>query len=198
MLFILNSFSYNITYYMKNRMFISYIIFIGLLLISRPDSYTLFLIGVFITILGLSIRMISSGTILKNKKLATNGIYSVVRNPLYLGTFTSIFGILIQLSSLSKNKILNTLSVWIISLIGFGFIYHRTIKNEEEYLKKVYADDFIKYMKETPSIIPAISRLSEVIKKEYYSKEAFKKNKEYRGIVGFLILEIIILLKIRY
>ncbi|MBP7796769.1 MAG: hypothetical protein KA059_08360 [Elusimicrobiales bacterium] len=53
-------------------------------------------------------------------------------------------------------------------------------------------------MKETPSIIPAISRLSEVIKKEYYSKEAFKKNKEYRGIVGFLILEIIILLKIRY
>ncbi|NLH39336.1 MAG: isoprenylcysteine carboxylmethyltransferase family protein [Elusimicrobia bacterium] len=183
---------------MKNRMFISYIIFIGLLLISRPDSYTLFFIGVFFTILGLSIRMISSGTILKNKKLATNGIYSVVRNPLYLGTFTSIFGILIQLSSLSEDKILNTLSVWIISLIGFGFIYYRTIKNEEEYLKKVYADDFIKYMKETPSIIPAISRLSEVIKKEYYSKEAFKKNKEYRGIVGFLILEIIILLKIRY
>jgi protein-S-isoprenylcysteine O-methyltransferase Ste14 len=119
--------------------------------------------------------MISSGTILKNKKLATNGIYSVLRNPLYLGTFTSIFGILIQLSSLSEDKILNTLSVWIISLIGFGFIYYRTIKNEEEYLKKVYADDFIKYMKETPSIIPAISRLSEVIKKEYIQKKPSKK-----------------------
>jgi hypothetical protein len=121
-----------------------------------------------------------------------------VRNPLYLGTFTSIFGILLQLTSLNQMSIFNTITIWVISILAFGFVYYRTIKSEEEYLIKAYSDDFVKYMNETPSIIPAVSKLGEVFKKEYYSKEAFKKNKEYRGITGFLILEVIIVLKIKY
>jgi hypothetical protein len=59
---------------MKKRMLISYTIFIVLLVISKPDSYTLFFTGMIFVIAGLAIRLVSSGTILKNKKLATEGI----------------------------------------------------------------------------------------------------------------------------
>jgi protein-S-isoprenylcysteine O-methyltransferase Ste14 len=50
-----------------------------------------------IVVLGLAVRLWASGFIVKNKELATNGPYALVRHPLYVG---SIF-ILIAFSAAS-------------------------------------------------------------------------------------------------
>ena len=44
-----------------------------------------FAIGCTIALIGMLIRLYASGFIVKNKQLATNGPYSLVRHPLYTG-----------------------------------------------------------------------------------------------------------------
>lgn len=180
---------------MKKRIAISNVIILIILILSKPSSMTLFFIGLFFVIIGQIIRLLSSATIVKSKTLTTKGIYSLCRNPLYLGTLTIMFGILIQLSS---NAVLNTLIMWLIAIPSFVWIYSKTIKAEEIFLSSTYGKDFENYLASTPSIAPKFSALPEIFKKENYDMTAFKKNKEYRGIAGTMAIEIIVLLKIYY
>lgn len=179
---------------MKNRILISNIIVLFLLIFSKPDSFLLFYIGLFFVILGEIIRLIASACIRKNNILTVNGIYSMTRNPLYLGTFIIAFGILIQIFSLSH--ILLSILLWLFVIFSFSIIYYKTIKSEEEFLLSKFGNDYLRYLREVPSILPDLKKIKEVFKKENYSKQAFLKNKEYRGLFGVLIVETIIFIKL--
>lgn len=180
---------------MKNRIALSNVLILLILLIARPRSPFLFAAGLFFVILGQIIRLISSATIIKSKTLTTKGIYSVCRNPLYLGTLTITFGIMIQLSS---SAVWNTAAVWLIALSAFPFIYSKTIKAEETFLLSVYGSEFEKYLASVPSLTPKISAIGEIFKRENYDSNAFARNKEYRGLAGTFLIELIILLKLYY
>ena len=52
--------------------------------IAQPVPWALYLTTV-IVVIGVVIRMWASGFIMKNKELATNGPYALVRHPLYVG-----------------------------------------------------------------------------------------------------------------
>ncbi|MEW5951716.1 MAG: methyltransferase [Elusimicrobiota bacterium] len=180
---------------MKKRILISNIITLIVLIIAKPDSLLFFYIGLFFVFLGQTIRFLASATIVKSSTLTVKGIYSVCRNPLYLGTLTIIFGMGIQLSS---SDIKNFILLWVILLSAFPYIYYKTIKAEEDFLLSVYKKDFESYKCSVPSLIPKISSIKEIFKKENYDISAFKKNKEYRGFFGALIAEAVILAKIIY
>ncbi len=180
---------------MKKRIAISNIIILIILIISKPSSITFFFIGLFFVTIGQIIRLLSSATIVKSKTLTTKGIYSLCRNPLYLGTLTITFGILIQLSS---NAILNTFIIWLIAIPSFAWIYSQTIKAEESFLLSIYGKDFQNYLASTPSLMPKLSAWPEIFVKGNYDITVFKKNKEYRGIAGSMAIEVIVLLKIYY
>jgi len=181
---------------MKKRIFFSNIIIILILIISKPDNVILFYSGLPFILLGELIRIISSATIRKNKELAKNGIYSATRNPLYFGTFLIMLGILIQLSSI--NYKFQTIFIWIITTISFYIIYSKTIKAEENFLFSRFGNEYKSYYENTPVLIPDLKKINELFKKENFSKESFKKNKEYRGITGILFIEMIIILKLWY
>jgi protein-S-isoprenylcysteine O-methyltransferase Ste14 len=184
---------------MKNRILISNILVLLILILSKPDSLLFFYIGLPFIMLGQAIRFISSGTLTKSKMLTTNGIYAIVRNPLYLGTLIITFGLLIQLSS--KNKISENIFMWIFISISFALIYYKTIKSEENFLKEKFGQEFEKYLSSTPALLINLkdfSKLKGLINKDNYSKELFLKNKEYRGLSALIIIEIIILFKIKY
>jgi len=178
---------------MKRRIFLLNLIFLIAIFFSKPFSYKFFLAGIPFIIVGELIRLISSSCIKKNKELVTKGPYAICRNPLYLGTFFIVFGIMIQLTS---TELIRNLSLWSFIFISFSYIYYKTIKFEEKFLSEKFGESFKDYIKNVPCLIPKISCLKEIFAVKNYSYEAFIKNKEWRGIIGIIIIEILIYLKI--
>ena len=100
------------------------------LLLARPTVATL-LIGLPFVLLGLATRAYAAGYLSKNKSLATTGPYAYTRNPLYLGS-----GLLAVGFALAGANLL----VGIPLVLMFLAIYVPTIRSEERYLRKKFAD----------------------------------------------------------
>lgn len=81
--------------------------------------------------------------------LNTTGIYSVVRNPLYLGNFIIMLG---QITLLR--------SEWcvLVYILSFWLYYERIILAEEDFLKKKFGAGYEDYARVTPAFIPSPSR----------------------------------------
>ena len=80
------------------------------------------------------------------KKLNTQGIYSITRNPLYFANYMIWLGISVYS--------LNTSFTIIISF--FFFIYYgQIIKTEENYLLKKFDNKFLKWKNKTPKFFPS-------------------------------------------
>jgi len=80
--------------------------------------------------------------------LNTTGMYSVVRNPLYLSNFIIIFGITLFIQSLWF-----ALSTCVI----FWLYYERIMFTEEEFLRKKFGEEYLRWAEKTPLIIPRFS-----------------------------------------
>ncbi|MCX5698321.1 MAG: isoprenylcysteine carboxylmethyltransferase family protein [Candidatus Omnitrophica bacterium] len=77
--------------------------------------------------------------------LNTTGMYSITRNPLYLSNFIIVLGVTLFIQ------------VWWLALLvwfGFWLYYERIIFTEEEFLRNKFKDQFMKWAKNTPIIIP--------------------------------------------
>jgi protein-S-isoprenylcysteine O-methyltransferase Ste14 len=79
------------------------------------------------------------------EKLNTAGMYSVVRNPLYVGNFIIILGIVLFVQ------------VWWLALavfLIFWIYYERIIFAEEEFLRQKFGTLFLEWAKKTPVFLP--------------------------------------------
>ncbi|MFH1397124.1 MAG: isoprenylcysteine carboxylmethyltransferase family protein [Candidatus Omnitrophota bacterium] len=112
--------------------------------------------AIVISFTGLLVRCLTAGyaprgTSGRNTKwqaaetLNTTGMYSITRNPLYLGNFIIVLGIVLFIQ------------VWWIALlilIGFFVYYERIIFAEEEFLRNKFGVQFTEWADKTPAIIP--------------------------------------------
>jgi protein-S-isoprenylcysteine O-methyltransferase Ste14 len=112
--------------------------------------------SICISFLGLGIRCLVAGyaprgTSGRNTKsqvaemLNTTGMYSIVRNPLYLGNFVIVLGLTLFLQVLWL-----ALVVW----VGFWIYYERIILTEENFLRNKFGDTFLKWAEKTPTFFP--------------------------------------------
>jgi len=180
---------------MKKRILISQIVTLLLLLAARPESWELYLDGLALMALGQAVRLAASAAIVKSQTLTTSGPYAAVRNPLYLGTLLMTAGLLAMLSAPSRPLL--TAGVWLFAVAAFGWIYHVTIKSEEEYLLSVYGEDFKRYMAAVPCLFPARG-VSGFFALGAYSREVFIRNKEWRGLTAAVALAAFAALRIKY
>ena len=98
-----------------------------------------------IAIIGLMIRLIASGYVLKNKELSTTGPYSYVRHPLYTGNLILLIGL----------AIINGL--WWSFFVGFLFAifyYPTAIEYEDRKLKSLFPDAWEEWASITPALMP--------------------------------------------
>lgn len=83
------------------------------------------------------------------ESLNTKGLYSMARNPLYLGNFLIILGLLLFSQ------------VWWFILAGiaiFWIFYERIIFTEEEFLRQKFGTAFVEWSMKTPVFIPRFWR----------------------------------------
>ena len=127
--------------------------FIGICLVilfsvaGKPEKL-LFPIGFVLVILGIATRMWASGHIKKNKVLATDGPYSYVRHPLYVGNITLGFGFALA------SSLWWSLPLFILILLLF---YPQAIHSEDKKLQRIFKEDWEQWRKETRALIPRLT-----------------------------------------
>ncbi|MCK4738729.1 MAG: DUF1295 domain-containing protein [Deltaproteobacteria bacterium] len=111
-----------------------------------------------VTILGLVIRFFTATYVPKStsgrnttgqkaESLNTTGLYSVVRNPLYLGNFFAYLGLALFIQ------------VWwfvLILIMAFYLEHERIVLTEEDFLSKKFGADYKKWALTTPAFIPKL------------------------------------------
>lgn len=154
---------------------------------SSPYEYIYSMVCLLISLFGLAIRVYTVGhtpdkTSGRNVKeqvaeeLNTTGIYSVVRNPLYLGNFFMWFGIAL----LTQN------GWFVVAFLLFYWVYYeRIIYAEEQFLSRKFGAAYDSWAASTPCFVP---RLHSGIHPTY--KFSWRKVilKEKNGFVAVLII----------
>lgn len=116
-------------------------------------------------------------------KLNTTGMYSVVRNPLYLGNFIIILGVLMSM-----------MVWWLVLIVALGFFIYmeRIIMAEEAFLEQTYGEEYRTWRAATPVIIPDF-RLWRAPDMKFSVRTVLKR--EYNGLLGmataFFVIEVV-------
>jgi protein-S-isoprenylcysteine O-methyltransferase Ste14 len=143
----------------RRRILLSAILFVGLVSkdlaygfkphdwVNIRDPYGV--LGVFFVIAGLALRSWAAGILHKNSRLTTVGPYSLIRNPLYAGSFLMMLGFCLLLDN-----------VWDISLIVVPVVilYVVKVRQEEKLLANLFPSEWPAYYASTPRFIPRLAR----------------------------------------
>jgi protein-S-isoprenylcysteine O-methyltransferase Ste14 len=159
--------------------------FLLLLVFIKFNRFNFLLGGVFV-IIGLAIRYFSqgfSGDWMRGNEveadyLLDEGLYSIMRHPLYLGNFFIGFGFTL-VSNFFLIFLLPSYSI-------IFFIYYCLIVKEEElYLKNKFGGEFILYRKNTPAFFPKFRRWKNG---KFSSINAFRMEISTYLTIGFIFL----------
>jgi protein-S-isoprenylcysteine O-methyltransferase Ste14 len=123
-------------------------LFLAALVLLVPNIKPgLFLPGFLVTIFGSLFQSWCFGSLDKNKSLAIQGPYALVRNPMYLGRFFLLFGCLLLVGN-----------IWILLIftILYYFYMANRVKREEEHLKGIFGGDYNMYCREVHRFIPTL------------------------------------------
>ncbi|MDE6231736.1 MAG: isoprenylcysteine carboxylmethyltransferase family protein [Lachnospiraceae bacterium] len=81
----------------------------------------------------------------EDNKLITDGVYSIVRNPVYSGALLACTGVVL---------IANNLILLIVPVICWLYMTLFLIKTEEKWLKELYGQEYVLYCKKVNRCIP--------------------------------------------
>lgn len=167
----------------KYRSFTPVPFIIVVLLFFKPQDFgdktnlIITICGISFSILGEIIRIMSVGfsyfgtsgreNYLRAENLNTSGIYSVVRNPLYIGNVLMFSGLL---------AVYLNIYALIIFILFLLIQYHFIIKSEENYLKGIYGDEYDRYCSRIKSICPKFSEYKKPVLYFNFRKVLFKEN----------------------
>ena len=101
--------------------------------------------GVFCVVAGSLLRVYASGFIVKNKQLATDGPYSLVRHPLYTGNLLILIGFTVACAR------------WwapLVAVAFWWFYYPVAIQYEDRKLHRIFGEPWERWSAAVPAVIP--------------------------------------------
>ncbi len=155
------------------------VLFVLLVSLLGSPEQTPFYVGAGIAAVGTLVRLWASGHVMKNKELATNGPYAIVRHPLYVGNILLLVGF-----SLAS-------SLWWSDLLMFAlllFYYPPTIAYEDNKLHGFFGESWEQWSKTTHALLPTFGQ--KTASANQGSNWSFKKSLVQNGepiIVAYLI-----------
>lgn len=117
------------------------------LIIRIPLGIGILMVSVWLARSGLSVVF---GEVRQEPRVIREGVFSIVRHPIYLGAILLYLGLLVF--SLSITAAL----IWMI-IIGF---YIFLCRYEENLLAAKFGDEYTTYMREVPMLLPRFSKRS--------------------------------------
>ena len=147
---------------------------IGLLLVAvcayfaKPDRGTV-AVGMAMAVVGQLFRVYAAGFIHKNRQLASNGPYALVRHPLYLGNFLILIGF-----TLAAANIYVALGVIVFFLVW----YPAAIAYEDRKLERIFEDEWRAWSKNIRAIIPGRFRWADLKSNGWDTYQSLIRNGE--------------------
>lgn len=167
------------TFLARWRVRIGYPLAVVVLWLARPTARSI-LAGGCIGAIGLCVRAFAAGHLNKQEVVTTTGPYAYTRNPLYLGSFIITIGAAVAAYTWSSALIL---------LGYFALFYSFVMRREERELQERHGETFRTYAAAVPLFLPRFvpAKLS-TTRTAAFSLAQYKKNREYRAAIGFLLL----------
>jgi protein-S-isoprenylcysteine O-methyltransferase Ste14 len=165
----------------KLRVPLGFVVAAAVLYFATPMAISI-VAGLPFALVGAAFRALAAGVIRKDSTLATTGIYTLTRNPLYFGSALLAVGFAIMSADETAAALLS---------IPFVLIYPRVILREEEHLERLFPNEFRKYKAQVPRFFPRITlhpRLS-------FSLDQYLANREYNTALGLVAAVALFLIK---
>jgi hypothetical protein len=166
-------------FFTRSRVRLGYPLAALVLLLAWPSPKSI-LAGAVIGSIGLWIRARAAGHLHKQQVLAVTGPYAYTRNPLYLGSFIVTIGAAVAAHS------------WPSALILFGYFalfYSFVMRREERELYQHHGEAFQEYARAVPLFFPRAAPAKLTAEGAgAFSFAQYKRNREYRAAIGFLLL----------
>lgn len=154
----------------KLRVPLGFILGAAVLYVAEPTRISI-LLGLPVAMVGAIFRALAAGVIKKDSRIATSGVYSLTRNPLYFGSSLLACGFAIM----SWNDI-----AAILLLFPFVVIYPTVILQEEAHLERLFPNEFRAYCSKVPRFFP---RLTLGFHRSF-SLDLYLYNREYNTVLG--------------
>jgi protein-S-isoprenylcysteine O-methyltransferase Ste14 len=167
------------TFFARWRVRLGYPLAIVVLFLARPTPRSM-VVGAVVGAIGLWVRALAAGHLHKQEQLTVSGPYAYTRNPLYFGSAILTVGAVVAMNS------------WIAAVLLCGYFalfYSVVMRREEGELRFHHGAAFEEYAKAVPLFFPrlAAAHLGHGVERAF-SFAQYKKNREYRAAIGFLLL----------
>lgn len=165
----------------KYRSLIGIVCLVVVLWLATPNAGAIF-IGFFFLMVGMFFRAWSSGYIDKDRELATEGPYSLTRNPLYFGNLLIGAGI-----AIGSNNWVTALICAVYYLFFFTFL----IAIERKRMKARFGPRYEQWAKGANLFFPKIKK----VEKFNFNIALYMKNREYRVLFYSLFVIAVLVIK---
>jgi steroid 5-alpha reductase family enzyme len=167
-------------FFSRWRVRLGYPLAIAVLAVARPTPKSV-VAGAAVGTIGLLVRALAAGHLHKQEVLTNTGPYAYTRNPLYLGSAVLTVGAAVATWS------------WISAVILCGYFalfYSIVMRREEGELRTVFGTAFDEYAATVPLFLPRLTPAKSAAGGDsgLFSFAQYKKNREYRAVIGFLLL----------
>ena len=155
------------------------------LVFSQPSWQTI-AIGAPIALCGVAMRAWASGHLRKNAELAVSGPYAYTRNPLYFGSFILVIGVVICGGS------------WWLAILLLGFflaVYLPVMQAEAAHMHELFPQDFAEYEQNVPLLLPRLTAWRKGAARRF-DQSLYLKYREYRALLGLIVVVGILVLKV--
>jgi protein-S-isoprenylcysteine O-methyltransferase Ste14 len=160
------------------RVRLGYLLAVVALWLARPTPRSI-LLGAALGVLGLWIRAAAAGYLHKHEVLTVAGPYARTRNPLYFGSSFLTAGAAVAMNSWSVAAMLT---------VYFALVYSLVMRREEMELRQKFGKDFDAYASAVPLFFPRLSARTKLpTGNGGFSLARYKKNREYRAAIGFVL-----------
>jgi protein-S-isoprenylcysteine O-methyltransferase Ste14 len=171
------------SFFVRWRVRLGYPLAIVVLALARPAPRSIFY-GALVGAIGLLLRAHAAGYLHKQEVLTVTGPYAYTRNPLYFGSAILTLGVAIATYS------------WLSAIIlcsYFALFYSIVMRREEQELRLQHGSAFDEYAQAVPLFFPHFTPAKlGAASPGSYSFPQYKKNREYRAAIGFLLVLIVL------
>jgi protein-S-isoprenylcysteine O-methyltransferase Ste14 len=176
------------TFFARWRVRVGYLLAIVVLVLAHPTPEST-AIGGAVGVIGLWVRALAAGHLHKQEMLTVSGPYAHTRNPLYFGSAILTAGAAVAMNS------------WIAAVLLLGYFalfYSVVMRKEEGELRFHHGAAFEEYAKAVPLFFPRVTAAKLGLGVERaFSFAQYKKNREYRAAIGFLLLLVLLVVEWR-
>ena len=141
-----------------------------------------FFYGMIISFFGEFIQVWCFSSLDKQKTIAIRGLYSITRNPMYLGRYFIILGGIV---------LTGNIALIIIYTLFYYFYMVNRVKREEKTLEGIFGEDYINYCKQVNRFFPSL-KITNFKTLFFFRWRLFFQNNSHWNILSVIITYLII------